>query len=98
MGIAAYGEPERLEAFRDIVRFDANGSSNGFRLGLGYFVHHRTGPELRWGEADKTPTLGKLFAAERCRGLVGRRGASKPLSRRPRTCAGCCDGRRRCFD
>ena len=46
MGLAAYGEPEQLEAFRDIVRFDANGSGNGFRLGLDYFVHHRSGPEM----------------------------------------------------
>src|SRR3984893_12933029 len=45
MGLAAYGEPERLEAFRDIVRFDTNGNGNGVRLGLEYFVHHRTRPE-----------------------------------------------------
>src|SRR5579863_5415312 len=44
MGLAAYGEPERLEVFRDIVRFDSDGGGNGFRLGLKYFVHHRTGP------------------------------------------------------
>src|SRR4029077_21190216 len=67
MGLAAYGEPERLGAFRDIVRFDANGNSNGFRLGLDYFVHHRTGPEMRWAEADKTPTLGRLFSEEMSR-------------------------------
>ena len=34
MGLAAYGEPEYLDAFRDIVRFDGNGTDNGFRLGL----------------------------------------------------------------
>src|ERR1700747_879773 len=38
MGLAAYGEAEHLDAFRDILR--ANG--NGFRLGLDYFTHHRT--------------------------------------------------------
>src|SRR5260370_1450920 len=59
MGLAAYGEPERLETVRDIVRFDANGDSSGFRLGLDYFVHHRTGPLMSWAEADKTTTLGK---------------------------------------
>src|ERR1700676_3193658 len=62
MGLAAYGQPEEMETFRDIVRFDANGQSDGFRLGLHYFVHHRTGPEMSWAEADKTPTLGKLFS------------------------------------
>jgi carbamoyltransferase len=64
MGLAAYGQPEHLAAFRDIVRFDPNAHSNGFRLGLDYFVHHRTGPEMTWAEADKTPALGKLFSKQ----------------------------------
>jgi carbamoyltransferase len=87
MGLAAYGEPERLEAFRDIVRFDANGSRNGFRLGLDYFVHHRTGPEMSWAEADKTPTLGKLFSAEMSRQLGAVRAAEEPLEQRHRNLA-----------
>src|SRR5215470_17519910 len=37
MGLAAYGDPEQLEAFREIVRFDANSGGNGFRLALNYF-------------------------------------------------------------
>src|SRR5271169_6114885 len=36
MGLAAYGEPGYQEAFRDIVRFNANGDEFGFRLGLQY--------------------------------------------------------------
>jgi len=32
-----------------------------FRLGLEYFVHHRTGPEMSWAEADKTADAGKTF-------------------------------------
>jgi carbamoyltransferase len=87
MGLAAYGEPERLEAFRDIVRFDANGSSNGFRLGLDYFVHHRTGPEMSWAEADKTPTLGKLFSAEMSQRLGAARASEEPLEQRHRNLA-----------
>ena len=62
MGLAAYGEPENLEAFRDIVRFNGNGGEFGFRLGLDYFVHHKTGPEMSWAESDQTPTLGRLFS------------------------------------
>jgi carbamoyltransferase len=62
MGLAAYGEPENLEAFRDIVRFNGNGGEFGFRLGLEYFVHHKTGPEMSWAESDHTPTLGRLFS------------------------------------
>ena len=46
--------------FANIVR--AHG--DGFRLGLEYFTHHRTGPEMSWAEADKTPTLGKMFSEE----------------------------------
>jgi carbamoyltransferase len=87
MGLAAYGEPERLEAFRDIVRFDTNGNGNGFRLGLEYFVHHRTGPEMSWAEADKTPTLGKLFSEEMSRRLGAARSLEEPLEQRHRNLA-----------
>jgi carbamoyltransferase len=64
MGLAAYGQPEKLDVFRDIVRFDSNGGGNGFRLGLDYFIHHRTGPEMSWADAGKTPTVGRLFSDE----------------------------------
>src|ERR1700682_358186 len=87
MGLAAYGKPEQLEAFRDIVRFDANGNGNGFRLGLNYFVHHRTGPEMSWAEADKTPTLGKLFSGEMSRRLGAARAPEEPLEQRHRNLA-----------
>jgi carbamoyltransferase len=62
MGLAAYGQPAYLEAFRDILRFNGNGGDFGFRLGLDYFTHHKTGPEMSWAEADKTPTLGRMFS------------------------------------
>ena len=87
MGLAAYGQPERLETFRDIVRFDANGNGNRFRLGLDYFVHHRTGPEMSWAEADKTPTLGKLFSPEMSRRLGAARPPEEPLEQRHRNLA-----------
>src|ERR1700675_1458097 len=87
MGLAAYGEPEQLEAFRDIVRFDANGNGNGFRLGLDYFVHHRSGPEMSWAEADKTPTLGRLFSEEMSRRLGAMRAPEEALEQRHRNLA-----------
>ena len=59
MGLAAYGEPAFLDEFRQIVR--TNGGV-GFRLGLQYFKHHRTGPEMTWRDADKTPELGAMFS------------------------------------
>jgi carbamoyltransferase len=78
MGLAAYGQPEYLEAFRDIVR--TNG--DGFRLGLDYFTHHRTGPEMSWAEADKTPTLGRMFSDEMPRRLGPARAPEEPLEQR----------------
>ena len=59
MGLAAYGEPAYLDEFRRIVR--TNGGV-GFRLGLEYFKHHRTGPEMTWSDADKTPELGAMYS------------------------------------
>jgi carbamoyltransferase len=71
MGLAAYGSPENMEAFRDIVQFNPNGGEFGFRLGLEYFTHHRTGPEMSWAESDRTPELGKVFSAELGKRLGG---------------------------
>jgi carbamoyltransferase len=77
MGLAAYGEPEQLELFRDIVRFKNGGK--GFKLGLDYFSHHRTGPEMSWAEADKTPVLGKLFSDGMEKRLGPARGGDQAL-------------------
>jgi len=83
MGLAAYGEAEQLEAFQDIVR--AHG--DGFRLGLDYFTHHRSGPEMSWAEADKTPTMGKMFSEAMERRLGPRRNPEEPLEQRHRNLA-----------
>jgi carbamoyltransferase len=87
MGLAAYGEPEQLEQFRDIARFDAAAHSNGFKLGLDYFSHHRMGPEMSWAEADKTPVLGKMFSEEMERRLGPVRIPEEPLEQRHRNLA-----------
>lgn len=88
MGLAAYGEPEKMEAFRDIVEFDANGGGLGFRLGLDYFTHHRTGPEMSWAEADQTPVLGRMFSETMAERLGGRaRQPNEPLEQRHRNLA-----------
>jgi carbamoyltransferase len=83
MGLGAYGEPEQLDAFRNIVR--AHG--NGFRLGLEYFTHHRTGPEMSWAEADKTPVQGKLFSEEMEKLLGPKRNPEEPLEQRHKNLA-----------
>jgi carbamoyltransferase len=83
MGLAAYGEAAQLDALRDIVRT----KGNGFRLGLEYFTHHRTGPEMSWAEADKTPSLGKLFSEAMERRLGPKRNPEEPLEQRHRNLA-----------
>jgi len=83
MGLAAYGQPEFLEEFRDIVK--SNGTQ--FSLGLEYFIHHRTGPAMSWAEADRTPTLGKLFSEEMPRRLGPARNPEEPLEQRHRNLA-----------
>ena len=88
MGLAAYGQPEQMDSFRDIVRFSPNGGELGFRLGLEYFTHHRTGPEMSWAESDKTPVLGKMFsdALPKLLGATARN-PDEPLEQRHRNLA-----------
>jgi carbamoyltransferase len=83
MGLGAYGEPEQLEAFHKIVR----SRGDGFRLGLEYFTHHRTGPEMSWAEADKTPVQGKLFSEEMEKLLGPKRNPEEPLEQRHKNLA-----------
>jgi carbamoyltransferase len=88
MGLAAYGEPGHQEAFRDIVRFSPNAGAFGFRLGLDYFTHHKTGPEMSWAESDKTPVLGIMFSDSMAKRLGGpARQPEEPLEQRHRDLA-----------
>src|SRR5229473_3271940 len=88
MGLAAYGQPAYLEPFRDILRFTSNGGDFGFKLGLDYFTHHKTGPEMSWAESDQTPILGKMFSDGMPR-LLGApaRQPEEPLEQRHRDLA-----------
>jgi carbamoyltransferase len=83
MGLGAYGAPDQLDAFRKIVHTHGD----GFRLGLDYFTHHRTGPEMSWAEADKTPTLGKMFSEEMEKLLGPKRNPEEPLEQRHKNLA-----------
>ena len=87
MGLAAYGQPEQMDLFHDILRFENGSGRNGFKLGLDYFSHHRTGPEMSWAEADKTPALGKLFSEQMERRLGSARAADGTLLERHRNLA-----------
>jgi carbamoyltransferase len=81
MGLASYGRPEYLEAFRDMVRFDPK-DGVGFRLGLKYFTHQRSGPQMSWADADKTPTQGRLFSDEMPKRLGPARQPDEPIETR----------------
>jgi carbamoyltransferase len=83
MGLGAYGTPDQLEAFRKIVHTHGD----GFRLDLEYFTHHRSGPEMSWAEADKTPTLGKMFSEEMEKLLGPKRNPEEPLEQRHKNLA-----------
>jgi len=83
MGLAAYGQPAYLEPFRDILRFSSSNGDFRFKLGLDYFTHHKTGPEMSWAESDQTPILGKMFSDNlpRLLGAPARR-PDEPLEQR----------------
>src|SRR5213082_3645595 len=49
--------------------------------------HHRTGPEMSWAEAHKTPTLGKLFSEGMEKRLGPTRTTEQPLEQRHRNLA-----------
>ena len=83
MGLGAYGEPEFLEEFREIVH--SNGA--GFRLALQYFTHHRTGPEMTWADADKTPVLGKMYSETMVQKLGPVRDPAAPIEQRHKNLA-----------
>src|SRR2546429_2115085 len=78
MGLAAHGEPAFLEEFRRIVR--TNGRM-GFRLGLEYFKHHRTGPEMSWSDPGKTPELGAMFSDHMAERLGPSRDPAAPVEK-----------------
>jgi carbamoyltransferase len=79
MGLAAYGQPEFLDEFRRIV---VSNSALGFRLGLEYFTHHRTGPELTWSDSTKTPVQGRLFSEFLEKRMGATRAAGEELTNR----------------
>ncbi|HUJ83907.1 MAG TPA: carbamoyltransferase C-terminal domain-containing protein, partial [Candidatus Acidoferrales bacterium] len=84
MGLAAYGAPQFLDAFRKIVRADAGMKLS---LNLDYFTHQTQGPEMTWRAAGTTPVLGRLYS-ERLEKLLGpARRADEPVEQRHRDLA-----------
>jgi carbamoyltransferase len=86
MGLSAFGKPEYLDEFRRILLIDQR-RGFGFRLGLKYFVHQRTGPQMTWEESDKTPQLGQLFSSYLEKRLGPRRHPDEPLQEKHKNLA-----------
>jgi carbamoyltransferase len=79
MGLAAYGQPEFIDAFRRIVRSDGPLS---FRLGLEYFSHQDHGAEMTWRDSQSTPVQGRIFSSYLEKRLGPTRKAEEPLTQR----------------
>ncbi|MDH3444536.1 MAG: carbamoyltransferase [Deltaproteobacteria bacterium] len=82
MGLGSYGEPEYHDQFSQLLK--VNGGP-GFSLGLDYFVHHKSGPEMTWSDGE--PILGRLYSSRLISQLGPERKAGEPLDRRHRNIA-----------
>ena len=59
MGLAPYGEPNRVEPLRQLFRLLSDGR---FALDLSYFCHWSDGVQMTWDEGE--PTMGRVFTAK----------------------------------
>jgi carbamoyltransferase len=82
MGLAAYGSPTRMEAMREIVKLQADGT---FKLNLAYFCHHRQRLSYDW--TTGSPQFADLFSPALERLLGPRRRPADPLEERHRDIA-----------
>ena len=64
MGLAAYGEPEYMDAMRKIVKT----TKDGFELDLDYFIHHSEGVTMTWDNGE--PKMGPVYS-EKLQELLG---------------------------
>ncbi|OGQ81654.1 MAG: carbamoyltransferase [Deltaproteobacteria bacterium RIFCSPLOWO2_12_FULL_60_19] len=82
MGLGSYGEAEYQDRFKELVKLDGG---LGFSLGLDYFTHHKTGPEMTWLGGE--PILGKLYGELLVKRLGPARQAGEPVEQRQRNIA-----------
>jgi carbamoyltransferase len=82
MGLAPYGRPRYVEAFRDIIRTEARGQ---FRLNLDYFRHHAEGVDMTWDQGS--PVIGRIFSDEFVRTFGAARPTGTTLTDRERDIA-----------
>jgi carbamoyltransferase len=77
MGLAPYGKPRFMEAFRDLIRTEEDGR---FKLNLDYFRHHAEGVEMTWD--DGSPVIGRIFSDEYGKRFGPPREPGTPLTER----------------
>ncbi|MFL6210383.1 MAG: carbamoyltransferase [Pyrinomonadaceae bacterium] len=82
MGLAPYGEPRFIDAFRDLIRTEEGGR---FRLNLDFFRHHAEGVEMSWD--DGSPVIGRIYSDEFARRFGPPRAPGAPLTARERDMA-----------
>ena len=77
MGLAPYGEPKFMDAMRQIVRLQRDGT---FRLNLKCFRHHVENVSYRWNNCS--PEVGTLYTPELERLLGPTRMPSQPIAQK----------------
>jgi carbamoyltransferase len=82
MGLAPYGQPNVMQAMREIVRLETDGT---YSLDLSYFRHHKEPVSYQWD--DGPPAVDDLFAPKLEALLGPRRAPNGPLENRYRDIA-----------
>ena len=82
MGLAPYGRPRYIEAFRNIIRTAPNGK---FKLDLDYFRHAAEGVDMSWDQGS--PVIGKIYSDAYARTFGPAREPGAPLTDRERDIA-----------
>ena len=82
MGLAPYGRPNAMDAMREVVRLQADGT---YALDLSYFRHHEEQVAYQW--ASGAPEFGDLFSPALETLLGPRRMPNDPLKDRHRDIA-----------
>src|SRR5882762_5430585 len=77
MGLAPYGKPSQIEAMRDIVNVQGDGT---FRLNLDYFTHHTAGLDMVW--QGGMPVIGPVYSQQLIDRLGPVRASDEPIEQR----------------
>lgn len=82
MGLAPYGEPEYLDALREIIPLRDDGK---FELNLDYFIHHSKGVDMQW--ENGSPEMGPVYSDAWVRRFGPARVHGEPLEQKHKNLA-----------